>query len=379
MVVVVLTTLATAALAQDVVEADRSLGEAAEDTAGLPPCDWGCCRPCCRASWTAWADFLILARHGGTSQTLVEVVPNTPPSDRVPGSTSFGALFSTRGTEVLNGNDFDPGFRGGPRVGLIRHVDERCDLELLYFQIDGWSSDRKVVPGAADDCLVMRAPGEWISPAATPGGWTGWIQTNQSSTQAMAWKYASELRNAEFNVRWNPACPLSLLAGFRWVNLGEDLQGALDPPTISTEPPFWKTTTSNHLYGLQIGADGRLWERGRFSIHGQVKAGIYDNHAEQTTAVSVIAKQVSTASATTDRVAFVGETGLHCEYRLTNALLLKAGYELIWLEGVALAPGQIQETYTTTKILDNSVRALGVNCDSGVFYHGATLGLEYAF
>ena len=127
-------------------------------------------------------------------------------------------------------------------------------------------------------------------------GWTGWIQTNQSHTQAMAWEYASKLDNAEFNVRWNPTSRVTMLAGFRWVFLGENLVGALDPPTASTEPPFWSTTTANNLYGFQIGADGKIWERGRFSIDGLAKAGVFDNNAEETTAVSVIAKQLRSAS-----------------------------------------------------------------------------------
>ena len=333
----------------------------------------------CRPRWTASADYIILNRSGGTNQTLVERVPGTPPHHRVPGSTTFGELFSTPGVEALNGNDFRQGFCGGPRVGLIRHGDGGYDCELSYFQVDGWHSDRAVVPDNPDDCLVMRAPGQWLSPAMTPGGWPGWIQTNQSSTQAMTWEYATQLHNAEFNVRWNPSCPVTMLAGFRWVNLRENLVGALSPPTISTEPPFWNTTTSNNLFGFQIGADTKILERGRFSIDGLVKAGIYDNNAEQATAVSVIAKQVSSASATTNHAAFVGETGLQCKYQLTNRLLLRAGYQLIWLEGVALAPGQIQETYTTTKVFDNSVHALGINCSSGVFCHGATVGSEYSF
>ena len=91
-------------------------------------------------------------------------------------------------------------------------------------------------------------------------------------------------------------------------------------------------------------------ERGRFSIDGLVKAGIFDNNAEETTAVSVIPKQVRSASASTNHAAFVGETGLQCKYQVTKGLLLRAGYEVIWLEGVALAPGQIQETYITTNL-----------------------------
>ena len=140
-----------------------------------------------------------------------------------------------------------------------------------------------------------------------------------------------------------------MLAGFRWVNLRENLVGALAPPTISWEPPFWNATTTNNLYGFQIGADGKILERGRFSIDGLVKAGIFDNNAEQTTAVSVIHKSVYSASASTNHAAFVGETGLQCKYQVTKGLSLRAGYEVIWLEGVALAPGQIQETHVATR------------------------------
>jgi hypothetical protein len=145
------------------------------------------------------------------------------------------------------------------------------------------------------------------------------------------------------------------------------------------EPPFWNTATTNNLYGFQIGAEGKLLERGRFSIIVPVKAGVYDNNAQQATTVSVIFKQLAAGSASTNHAAFVGQTGLQCKYQLTNDLLLRAGYEAIWLEGVALAPGQVQETYTTTNNLNNSVQALGVNCNSGAFYHGTTVGLEYSF
>jgi len=345
--------------------------------AGIPDLGWSSASA--NPRWTAAADFLFLQRSGGTSQTLVEHVPGTPTGDRVPGSTTFGHLFSTRGAPGLTGNDFQQGFSGGPRLGLIRHGDTGCDWELSYLQIDGWHSARTIAPNDPDDCLVMRAPGQWISPAATPGGWMGWIQTNQDATQAMAWEYATQLHTAEFNVRWNVSPRATLLAGFRWLRLREDLVGALSPATIATEPPFWSTTTTNNLYGCQIGATGKLVDRGRFSIDGALKAGVYDNNAQQTTVVSVIAKQLRDASASAHHAAFVGETGLRCTYQVTDRLAIHAGYELIWLEGVALAPGQIAETSTTTKVFENAVQALGVNCDSGAFYHGATVGLEFAF
>jgi hypothetical protein len=305
--------------------------------------------------WTASADFIILDRIGGTNQTLVERVPH----DKDP--------FKTVGVETLNGNNFPQGFAGGPRLDLIRHGDSGYDLELSYFQIDGWSCDRSIGPDHPEDWLVMRAPG-------------GFTQTNQRlATQAMVWDYATRLYNAELNLRWNPSSRVTVLAGFHWMDLRENLVGTLAPPTFSDESnwTFWNTTTTNNLYGFQIGADAKLFERGRFSIGGLVKTGIFDNSAEQTTEVSVVAKRQRWASASTNHAAFVGETGLQCKYQVTERLFLKAGYEAIWLQGVALAPGQIQRTQTDLQTI--SVQALGVNCDSGVFYHGATVGLEYSF
>jgi hypothetical protein len=76
-------------------------------------------------------------------------------------------------------------------------------------------------------------------------------------------------------------------------------------------------------------------------------------------------------------VAFVSEASLHLKYQLMDGLALKAGYEMLWLDGVALAPGQIQETLTTASGMP--VRALGVNAGSSALFQGFTAGLEYSF
>jgi hypothetical protein len=169
-----------------------------------------------------------------------------------------------------------------------------------------------------------------------------------------------------------------MLAGFRWVDLWEDLQGILTPPTPDRTGPFWNTRTRNNLYGFQIGEDWKIFERGRFSLDGLVKAGMFDNNAEETTGVSMY-RRMYWESATTNQLAFLGEIGLQAKYRLAQRLLLKAGYEAIWLQGVALAPGQISKTFSNGDPRNTYVQALGVDSGSGVFFHGATAGLEYAF
>ncbi len=85
-------------------------------------------------------------------------------------------------------------------------------------------------------------------------------------------------------------------------------------------------------------------------------------------------------SASTNHAAFLGEVRLRCKFQLTERLLLKAGYEALWLEGVALAPAQIARTTShAVPATDVYVQSLGVDSSSGAFFHGATVGLEYAF
>jgi hypothetical protein len=69
---------------------------------------------------------------------------------------------------------------------------------------------------------------------------------------------------------------------------------------------------------------------------------------------------------------------LQCKYQVTQAISLKAGYEVLWLQDVALAPAQIQETICHSTRPRN-VQASGVDYGSGVLFHGATASLEYAF
>jgi hypothetical protein len=304
----------------------------------------GCYQSSCGPRWTATADAMIMDRIGTKSRTLVQGV--TPIFD---GETSL----DDEVTELLNSNDFKQGFFSGPRVSLIRHGDNCTDVELLYFQIDGWNSTRRVTPDReSEQFLVFEVPGIEIFSFSDP----------------MQFKYASKLYNAELNLRWNPTCRVTVLAGFRWVELRERLEGGFISPTFETFSTF---NTKNNLYGFQIGSDAILWQRCRFSIDGLVKAGIFGNHAEQTSTLRD-REYTGTVADTTSHTSFLGEVGLQCKYRVTEYLTLRAGYEAMWLGGVALAPGQIDET-------DFVGGVSGIDTKGELFFHGATAGLECCF
>jgi len=69
-------------------------------------------------------------------------------------------------------------------------------------------------------------------------------------------------------------------------------------------------------------------------------------------------------------VAFVGELSLVPMYRLNNSWTLRCGYNLLWIEGVALAPDQLDFSIAQTG---------GQDTNGGIFAHGVNVGLEAHF
>ena len=317
----------------------------------------------------------MLGRVGGVNQTLVE---------RVPGIVPFYATSTAPGIEAFNSNQFQPGVSAGPKVSVSYRGDSGYGAELSYFNIFNQSASKAIGPDSPADWLVMKAPGSF------------W-QTQDFAYQAMAWSSSTNLYSAEANGRIELIDRLSVLAGFRWLQLDDNLQGTLTPADQTAAawkqtcytcnifqitpggpagnyPPFWTTSTTNNLYGAQIGVDGKILEFGRLSLDGQIKVGLFDNDAEQSTGVS-LRKVVYPSQAATNHAAFVSDAGLQLKYRVNSGLAVKVGYRALWFAGVASAPEQIQETFTAP----SAVRALGVNCGSTMLFQGATAGLEHSF
>ena len=344
--------------------------------------------------WTFSAEALVLGRTGGANQPLVGLLP---------GGMQFAATqnASALAAEAFNSNQFWQGFSAGPKISVTYHDESGYGAEFSYFNIFTQSATKTVGPTNPADWLVMYAPGAF------------W-QTQDFAYQGMAWKDATNLYNAEANGRLDLSPRVTLLGGLRWLQLNDELVGWLTPadriaPTwkgpcllpgasgcalsdvpnpppggsVVIYPPFWTTSTQNNLYGAQIGVDAKLLELGRFSIDGVIKAGVFDNDAKQSTLVSM-AKTLFPTQAAANHAAFVSEAALQAKYQLAKGLALKVGYEALWLDGVALAPGQIRETYTTSPSPASpstpvSARALGINCGSNVLFQGATVGLEFSF
>jgi hypothetical protein len=164
--------------------------------------------------------------------------------------------------------------------------------------------------------------------------------------------------------------------GFRYLNLREQLHMYGERDQIGQDGIFreesgvYNIRTNNNLYGAQLGARTRHWGR-KWGWEATGKAGIFGNDAQQEQYV-IDYEQFPirpVTSASTDRVAFVGELNLTGIYRLNEIWNLRAGYNAMWISGVALAPNQLD--FSGELPAGNQLSSNG-----GVFLHGVSCGIE---
>jgi len=74
----------------------------------------------------------------------------------------------------------------------------------------------------------------------------------------------------------------------------------------------------------------------------------------------------------TDRageVAMVADLNISAIYKLNCTWAIRAGYNLMWIEGIATAPDQLDFT-------DTAQSGTVIQTKGGEFFHGVNLGLE---
>lgn len=161
------------------------------------------------------------------------------------------------------------------------------------------------------------------------------------------------------------------LAGFRWAGLDESatVSYAPDAPPV---PTTYAVRSSSNLFGVQVGTRGRMeWER--WAVEGWAKTALAG--AERSQAQSPIVDAVddglirSAGSSRDGGVGFIGDMTASVIYKLGDTWGLRAGYSLLWISGVALAPDQF-----SFAALPAGSTAISAN--SSAFLHGANLGLE---
>jgi len=324
-------------------------GASAAETYGLDELGCSTDGSCCGRGRRVYveAEALILDRDNGSSRRPVVIDTSQT------GAT--GELLSTRDT------DFD--VAGGARflLGFQPPGCRWCSAwEIGYMGVYDWEGS-SVVSGANN----LGIPGD-----------LGLASNDFFGADAVRVDYDSELHSAEFNcVRRVYCCcccgkgtTVDVLGGFRYFSLDETFN--INSTDFDEGTSDYRVETDNNLYGFQLGARVRRCH-GCFAWLATVKAGIYGNDAEQSQSVTDFPPpfQLRTPrSSSGGDTAFVGEINLGLSYQVTKVWSVIGGYNVLWLDGLALAPDQLDFTFASDS-------GTALNHNGGAFFHGASVGV----
>lgn len=291
--------------------------------------DWGYpCQPC--LSITAEALFLEINRAGNRTLVVHDVTQDP--------------LMST---DALN-----PGMVGGPRLTLRRTLPSGRMFEASYFGLHEWDTNAAVIGGSV---LSLPAP---LGPATQ----------DFAASSIMTASLTSRIHNAEFNlVCPTSCCGFSILGGFRYFNLDERFN--LNSEDVLDGTSDYRIGTDSHLYGGQVGANlKRRWSHLELEFLGKV--GVFGADTRQRTFLgdnnnTSILRDLRVQSG---QAAFIGELGFNGTLHITETLFCRAGYNLIWVDGVARATDQLD--FTNTALSSTALHT------GSAFFHGVNVGLE---
>jgi hypothetical protein len=258
-------------------------------------------------------------------------------------------------TTVLRSDDAG-GTSVGPRITFGQIDSDHRGWEMSYFGVGSGGDSRSV---SGDDDLAM------VGTLALSS--LDFYKADQITLDKEIRMHSFEINRTWNQHRWN------LLTGFRYLRVEDDFR-LLSFDSDSSSFGNYQIDSENDLFGLQSGIRNkrraRLSENLFFDIGG--KAGIYGNSASQAQSVIDFGgtnQPFPLRPRSTDhrgQVAFVGETNANARLALTPHIDLRAGYNLIWVDGLALASDQLE--------LDD-VPVVGISTSGGGLFHGASVGL----
>jgi Putative beta barrel porin-7 (BBP7) len=343
--------------------------------------------------WIKSANFPPLVTSGDTSDPLP------------------GALNSLNTTILFGNPGMDFFDRKGGRFSAGWWLDDEQvrGVEASYFFVGGRSINRRIEspgnPPLANPFFNVNTGMADASLVTYPG-----IMSGAVSVEAPSFLQGADI-NFTTAVWQNEHIRLEALAGFRWVNLSEDLRIANTSlvqlaPQYAGLVPFDGNTISdnfelhNHFYGGQLGARFEFeHKRWTISLLGKVALGVSHQSAnihgytniDTTPAIAqdggLYAVSSNSGRFTQNAFAVVPEAGINLQFRLTDNIRLFAGYTFLYWSNVA-RPGDQVDTNVNLNFVPTSTTfgtAGGPNRPAfsfrttDFFAHGVNMGLELRY
>ncbi len=314
----------------------------------------------CAPSWYGKVDMLALFRDMKDEYPMATLGPN--------GGVAVGT------------SDFRSEFRAGVRALIGKSLGDWYRIEASYFGSYGWSD---VVAVRNIDPNDQGGLGNLFSPFSSFGLPAGVAGLDYNEFVSLGFK--STLNNGELNLRrrvlmrpgWYEA---SFLLGARYMDIGEQFdyltQSTTPGPGISSNAV--QIDTGNQMIGVQIGLLSQFLMQPRCWIDFEMKGGIFQNNASLNRTFTVDDGVGGIASLSgadrIDRTSFVGDLSLQFNYQFASAWTFYAGYNALWVTGLALGADNFERNPSTLVLGPTLINHRGT-----MVYHGPNLGIALTY
>jgi hypothetical protein len=171
-----------------------------------------------------------------------------------------------------------------------------------------------------------------------------------------------------------PSKTYSFLTGVRYLNHREELDIAATDVQVQGTPVvredgFYRVRTSNNMLGGQLGGSWQH-ETSRWSLGVVGKAGPMWNRIDLNSQFAVGETTIlnsGTTNSEEDDLSFVGEFQVLGKWHLRPNVSLRAGFELMFVDSIALAPFQVN-------FVPGGFQQIAASGDS--VYMGSSFGIE---
>ena len=245
-------------------------------------------------------------------------------------------------TPYLSGQNFDFDDRAGVDATIARRLFNGDAIEARYFSVDEVFADNTIV---------------------TPGNFIGVGFTGPAGTTARS-SYWTQLKSFELNYKYSVCDRLSILGGFRYLQLNDTLRTVLNANVATGLYEY-----ENELYGGQFGADLLLTDPcNALELRVVGKAGYYHNNYEGGIREFQGNNFIGSFLGTGECTPFVGDLVFSASYWLTEHIAVRAGYQLLWVGDVALAGEEASRSLLNPSLLRSPEH------DGDMFMHGGAGG-----
>jgi hypothetical protein len=269
-------------------------------------------------------------------------------------------------TQVLASDDEDNPYQLGPRLTLGYRFHYGDEIELSYVGTQHWTTGRTLLGDPVGAGILLTSP--FLTVDNIVSGFDtalGYVYSSEYHDAAVTYRHIFPAPEA----KWQPR----LLFGFRYISLDEDLELTGVNEFIFPAIETLRVNATNDLLGGQVGAGFRWLPFKRLTLDVEGKTGLYANIVHQDMNLRRNTVVTLNGSADEGTVSCGVDAGVRLRFAVKPDVVIRAGYDVMYLSGLALAPEQLDIN------IGPDLSPTHLNDTGTAFFHGPSVGLELLF